>query len=587
MDYYDLPTLVVIFKLLLIFLIFIVNTLQMKYLFGLVGIGLIISCNSRQQERGLICENHTVVSGHPIASKIGFEILSSGGNAFDAAVAVEFSLCVCLPAAGNIGGGGFMVLRTKGNESITLDYRERAPELAGRDMFLDENGDVVSDLSTSSHLSCGVPGTVDGMVKLHKRYGSLAWKNLLQPAIDLAYTGFPITAKQAESLNQNRQKFIDMNNNFPAFVKDTVWVLGDTLKQPELGETLMRIRDYGRIGFYEGVNADLIISTINKGNGLITLNDLKNYSSLWRETVNSNYRGYDIISMPPPSSGGICLIQLLNILENYKLSEMVLNSAEYINLLTEAEKLVYCDRSVFLGDPDYVNIPVNGLIDKDYITDRFKTFRKGKITPSENIKAGNPWLYESEETTHYSIVDGFGNAVAATTTLNHSYGSGIVVEGAGFLLNNEMDDFSCAPGMPNSFGLLGGEANSIVSGKRMLSSMTPTIVLKDGKIFMVTGSPGGSRIITSVLQSILNVIDFGMTMQKAVDMPRFHHQWYPDKIYYEENAIDSVTNLKLHNAGYITELSGLFGRVDAILILEGGLMESGADPRGDDSACGK
>ncbi len=545
------------------------------------------SCNKNAQiERGVMADHVMVVSAHPEASEIGKRILLKGGNAVDAAVSVQFVLAVSYPAAGNIGGGGFMVVRFANGTSVSIDFREKAPLTGHHDMYLDEKGDVVPGLSTYSHLASGVPGTVDGMIKMHDKYGVLSFKEVIQPAINLATKGFPITANQAKSFNGLKKQFLEFNNHQPAFVKNKPWQEGDTLVQPELARTLELIRDNGRKGFYGGETANRIVEEMKRGGGLITHNDLEMYNSIWRKPVISDFMNFNIISMGPPSSGGIALIQLLGSVENYPLSECGWGSSEYIHLLTEAERWVYADRAKFLGDADFYNVPLSGLIDKTYIKKQMSLVLPGKARISSEVNHGIPAGYESEETTHFSVVDEMGNAVAATTTLNRGYGSKIVVKGAGFLLNNEMDDFSSKPGVPNSYGLIGGEANSIQPGKRMLSSMTPSIIEKEGELFMVVGSPGGSTIITSVFQTILNITIFNMGMQEAVCAKRFHHQWFPDQIYYEKEALDSLVADKLKNIGHNLKLRGPIGRVDAILVLSDGTLEGGADPRGDDTAVG-
>jgi len=527
-----------------------------------------------------------VVSAHPESSKVGINILRKGGNAMDAAAAVEFALAVCYPEAGNLGGGGFMVIRKASGETDAIDYREKAPAASRRDMFLDSAGNVIRGLSTNSHLACGVPGTVDGIIKVHSKYGKLPFNEIIQPAIDLAEKGFPVTAVQAKSLNANRINFIERNRIRPAFVKDSLWKEGDTLIQPELANTLKLIRDYGRDGFYKGITAQRIEAEMKRGNGLITSEDLASYDAQWREPVTGTYRGYRIIAAPPPSGGGIILLQLLGMVENFPLRKWGFHSAKAIHIMIEAEKRAFADRAEFLGDPDYVKIPVNGLINKRYLKGRISNVDMRKASSPEEITAGNPEWIESEETTHYSVVDALGNAVAATTTLNATFGTSIVVEGAGFLLNNQMDDFSIKPGYPNIYGLTGSEANSIQPGKRMLSSMTPAIVEKNKKLFLILGSPGGSTIPTSVFQVIVNVIDFRMSIKDAVIAGRFHNQWLPDQTDMEKESIDSLTIAVLRNLGHKFYTRSAIGRVNAIMIDKNGLRHSGADPRGNNVACG-
>jgi len=550
---------------------------------------LFISCSSGEtpwSKRGITAEHGMVVSAHPEASRIGLEVLQKGGTAVDAAVAVQFALAVCYPTAGNIGGGGYMVVRFNDGTTDALDFREKAPLKGHRNMYLDDQGEVIEGLSQGSHLAVGVPGTVAGMVAMHQKHGTLSFGEVIQPAIDLALNGFPVTDKQAESLNHMKKRFLEMNRHVPAFVSDSVWHDGDLLIQKELAKTLERIRDHGRDGFYKGVTAECIVQEMERGGRWITHQDLEEYQAIWRKPVIGTYKDYRVISIGPSSSGGIALLQLLGMVESYPIREWGWNSVKSVHLMIEAEKRVYADRATYLGDPDFFTVPEKGLLDKNYLSQRMADFSEERATPSTEIKAGEPVTYESEETTHFSIVDASGNAVAATTTLNSGYGSGIVVESAGFIFNNEMDDFSVKPGYPNVYGLIGGEANSVQPGKRMLSCMTPTILEKNEALLLVVGTPGGSTIITSVFQTILNVVEFGMGMQEAVTAGRFHHQWLPDLISMEEAALDSVTISELQQMGHHFRKRESIGRVDAILVLPGGILEGGADPRGDDAAAG-
>jgi len=530
--------------------------------------------------------NGMVVSAHPQSSRIGISVLQKGGNAVDAAVATEFALAVCYPEAGNIGGGGFIVIRMNDGRTDFLDYREKAPLLSSPGMYLGVDGEVINGLTTDTHLASGVPGTVDGMIKIHTRYGKLPFRDVIQPAIDLAKNGYTLKEEQAESLNRNRENFIRKNKKSPAFVKNSDWKEGDLLIQPELAKTLEGIRDKGRDGFYSGENAKLIIEEMKRGNGIISEQDLKEYNAVFREPLIYNYKGYRMISAPPPSGGGLILFQILGMIEPYPFADWGFQSVRTIHLLAEAERRAFADRSEYSGDPDFVNVPLKGLLNREYLAARMADFDKDKASLSSEISAGSPISYESEETTHYSVVDKYGNAVSATTTLNGWYGSSIVVDGAGFLLNNEMDDFSAKPGVPNISGLVGGEANSVRPGKRMLSSMTPTIVEKEGKLFLIAGSPGSSTIPTTVFQVIINVIDYNMNILQAVDTGRFHHQWLPDMISFEQNKFDTLTLQKINELGHVIRPVAILGKVNAIQILSDGELAGAADKRGNNSACG-
>ncbi|WP_291096064.1 MULTISPECIES: gamma-glutamyltransferase [unclassified Empedobacter] len=552
-----------------------------KISFIIVSFFAIIQLNAQESYK-----NGAVVTAHPEASKVGVEILKKGGNAIDAAIAVQFALAVVYPNAGNIGGGGFLVYRDAKGKTDALDYREKAPLKASEDMYWDKNGNAITDLSLYGQFAAGVPGTVDGMVKAHEKYGKLNWKELVQPAISLAQKGFKITKQQASELTNKHNDFVKYNSKTNALTSKSSWKEGDLLVQKELANTLKLIQQKGRAGFYEGKTADLIVKEMKRGNGIISHEDLKQYQSVWRTPVSGNYKGLKVISMPPPSSGGIALVSLFQSIEDYPINKWGFQADSTIQVMVEAERRVYADRAEHLGDPDFIKVPQKQLLDKSYNVNRMKDFSFDKATLSSAIKAGEIIGKESMETTHYVIVDKDGNAASVTTTLNNSYGSLVVVEGAGFLLNDEMDDFSVKPGTPNLYGLVGGKANAIEPSKRMLSSMTPSILEKDGKLFMVVGTPGGSTIITSVFQAILNVVDFGMTMQEAVAAPRFHHQWLPDQIDYEPNAISENVRESLKQKGYTLKERKPYGRVEGILVNTNGTYQAGADPRGDDKAVG-
>ena len=527
-----------------------------------------------------------VVSAHPESSAIGIGILKKGGNAIDAAVATEFALAVCYPEAGNIGGGGFMIIREADGRTDMIDYREKAPLGASPEMFLDESGNVVEGLSTGTCLASGVPGTVDGLVSIHSKYGILSFKDVIQPAIDLAREGFPVTEGQAQDLNLNRETFIKRNRTVPVFVKNAPWIKGDTLRQPDLSMTLERIRDHGRDGFYTGVTARLITGEMKRGNGIISMEDLEGYTSEFRDPLKGEYRGYKIITVSPPSGGGVILLQVLGMIEPFDLKAMGFHSWKSVHLIAEAERRAFADRSKFLGDPGFSSIPLAELLSTEYLAGRMKSFRPDSASSSALTGPGSPIPDEGVQTTHYSVVDRMGNAVSATTTLNNTFGSSIVVDSAGFLLNNEMDDFSVKPGVPNMFGLTGGTANSAEPGKRMLSSMTPVVVEKDGKLFLTAGSPGGSTIPTSVLQVLINVIDYDMNIVQAVDSGRFHHQWLPDQISYEANSLPASVIEELGKAGHKMSERKSIGRVNAIMIMPDGKMAGGPDRRGNNSAFG-
>jgi gamma-glutamyltranspeptidase / glutathione hydrolase len=525
-----------------------------------------------------------VVSAHPLASKIGIAIMKKGGNAFDAAIATQLALAVVYPTAGNIGGGGFLVAQPKNGKPFTLDYREMAPSKATRDMYLDSLGNAQTDLSQNGHLAAGVPGSISGMYSTLS-YCKLPWKVLVQPSIDLAEKGFVITEMEADGLNSNRADFIKFNTKPTAFVKENNWQKGDTLFQPDLANTLKRIRDYGAKGFYEGETAKLIVAEMQRGKGIISFDDLKNYVPKKRDPIIFTYKkNYTIITMPPPSSGGILLTQMLNMLEDRNVSKLGFQSVAYTQLMTEVERRAYADRAEHLGDADFYPVPVKTLISKKYATTRMMDYDATKAQKSADIKAGSI-AKQSEETTHLSIIDADNNMVSITTTLNGGYGSSTVVGGAGFILNNEMDDFSVKPGVPNLYGAVGGEANSIQPAKRMLSSMTPTLVLKNNQPFIVCGTPGGTTIITSVLQTILNIIEFNMNATDAVNKPKFHHQWLPD-IVFAEKTFNAGVIKELEKMGYEIKMRNAIGRTEVIKIIGKNKIEIAADSRGDDDAEG-
>ena len=532
----------------------------------------------------VIAENGAVVSAHPLASKVGVVILKMGGNAVDAAIATQLALAVVYPVAGNIGGGGFLVGRLSNGELISIDYREKAPGAATRDMYIDETGKARTYLSQSGHLAGGVPGTVSGLFTSHQ-YAKLSFEKLIQPAIDLAEKGFAITSGEARSFNSIQENLKKYNSVMPAFVKQIAWKEGDTLIQTDLANTLKRIQKNGAAGFYEGETANLIVAEMKRGNGIISLGDLKNYKAKPRTPQTFNYKGYKIVGMGMPSSGGLLMAQMMKMIEGRGIDKMGFHSVQAVQLMTEVQRRAYADRAEYMGDADHYNVPVEMLASDKYLKERMKSYKSDKATPSTEIKPRIDIDVESEETTHLSVIDKEGNAISVTTTLNGGYGSKTVIGGAGFFLNNEMDDFSIKPGVPNMFGAVGGDANAIKPGKRMLSSMTPTLVLKDDKPFIVVGTPGGTTIPTQVFETLVNILDFNMSTEDAVYKPKFHHQWLPDRLDVERGFPQAVKEA-LRKMGYTIYERGSIGRTEIIKVLPNGKFEAVADNRGEDAAEG-
>lgn len=562
--------------------LFLLSGIQAQKVVSVVGPGKAINPYKYSIVKKATYAKAAVSSAHPLASQVGALIMKQGGNAFDAAIATQLALAVVFPGAGNLGGGGFLLARRSNGELIGLDYREAAPANASRDMYLDQQGNANISLSQNGHLASGIPGTVAGLFATMP-YAKLSFARLVQPAIDLAESGFVLTEREAAGLNSARESFLKYSSRSTALTKEGKWKAGDTLIQKELAATLRRMQRNGAAGFYEGETAKLIVEEMQRGKGIITLEDLKNYTAKLREPIQFNYRDHEIISFAPPSSGGILIAQMMKMIEKFPVNNYGFQTLASVQLMVEAERRAYADRAQHMGDPDFWKVPVDTLISENYLAERMKDYDPNKAGVSTQTKAGT--ISESEETTHLSVIDAAGNLVAVTTTLNGPYGSKTVVGGAGFLLNNEMDDFSVKPGVPNMFGALGGEANAIAPGKRMLSSMTPTLMLKNKKPYLTIGTPGGTTIPTSVFQALVNLIDFKMDLDDAINKPKFHHQWFPDEVVIERDFL-ADTKKKLEAMGYRVKERSAIGRTEGIRILPNGQRESVADKRGDDSVAG-
>ncbi|MCI0485307.1 MAG: gamma-glutamyltransferase [Blastocatellia bacterium] len=549
----------------------------------IISITIVQPVSERAAARTPVRARHAMVaSTSEVASRVGVEIMQRGGNAVDAAVAVGLALAVTWPAAGNLGGGGFMMIRRADGNTEVIDYRERAPLAASRDMYLDKDGNVIKDASTIGYRAVGVPGTVAGMALALERHGKLKWRDVVDPARRLAAEGFILNYHTARSLRGSERLLSRFPDSKRVFLRDgKFYEEGERLSQPELAATLARIKEKGPREFYEGETARLIAADMKANGGLITAKDLKEYEPSIRKPLRGTYRGHEIISMPPPSSGGAALIEMLNILERYNLSELGHNSSAALHLLVEAQRRAFADRAEFMGDADFVKVPVEGMISKTYADEIAATIDPERATPSADIRAGKPVAYESDQTTHYTVIDAEGNVVSNTYTLNGGYGSGVTARGTGVLLNNEMDDFTSKPGVPNAYGLLQSENNAIAPRKRPLSAMTPTIVLKDGKVYFAIGSPGGPTIINTVLQVIVNIIDFEMNIQQAIDAPRFHHQWMPDEIRWEPYGLNNDTRAALEKRGHVfAKRSSSMGDAEGIMIdPKSGMRLGASDPR--------